>query len=248
MTSTLAPSVAGDHDPYRDSGDIMRMKSNHLDRKLSATARLPKRSTIIESPAGKSAQTSNSLQQSRSQDLKQAPQQHQAAIGGKTPPLLFAIPHRASASNLSNTLRQDAHAVAAGRVTSSRTNMNIKIIDESSPSSPTTENPNMVNKIDDGITLADLPQILQAAQAHESESDRPLSGAKGMRYIAELSALELTIVKHCALLNLSRSPLRDQFDLDEMLELVEVKKGGFWNKLFKPDKKNNLKKNKGDQC
>ena len=36
--------------PSRDSSDIMRMKTVHLDRKLSATARLPKRSTIIESP------------------------------------------------------------------------------------------------------------------------------------------------------------------------------------------------------
>ncbi|KAG8726379.1 hypothetical protein FRC12_023453, partial [Ceratobasidium sp. 428] len=48
-----AASASSNH---RDSNDIMRMKSVHLDRKLSATARLPKRSTIIESPTGKVAQ------------------------------------------------------------------------------------------------------------------------------------------------------------------------------------------------
>ena len=56
--------------------------------------------------------------------------------------------------------------------------------------------------------------------------------------------MELAIVKHSAVLALQRSPLRDQFDLDEILELVEVKKSSFWNKLFKPgnDKKNVKKK------
>ncbi|KAH9995483.1 hypothetical protein BJV77DRAFT_221908 [Russula vinacea] len=58
-TSVAAASASpaeAEHDPYRNSQDIMRMKSVHLDRKLSATAHLPKRSTIIESPSGKVAQ------------------------------------------------------------------------------------------------------------------------------------------------------------------------------------------------
>ncbi|KAJ2966038.1 hypothetical protein NUW54_g13923 [Trametes sanguinea] len=63
-------------------------------------------------------------------------------------------------------------------------------------------------------------------------------------FIAELTPLQLAIVKHCAVVVLQRSPLRDQFDLDEILELVEVKKSSFWNKIFKPgnDKKNVKKK------
>src|ERR1700722_18648600 len=63
------PTSGEEEDPYRNSGDIMRMKSVHLDRKLSATARLPKRSTIIESPAGKSAHPSDLLRSERSQEL-----------------------------------------------------------------------------------------------------------------------------------------------------------------------------------
>ena len=47
-----------DEDPYRD-GEINRLKSVHLDRKLSATARVPRRSTVVESPTGKVAQSSD---------------------------------------------------------------------------------------------------------------------------------------------------------------------------------------------
>ncbi|BGO94074.1 hypothetical protein NBRC10512_003707 [Rhodotorula toruloides] len=45
-------------DAYRDSSDIKRMKSVQLDRKLSATtARVPQRSTVIQSPSGRTAQS-----------------------------------------------------------------------------------------------------------------------------------------------------------------------------------------------
>ena len=56
--------------------------------------------------------------------------------------------------------------------------------------------------------------------------------------------MDLWSRSHCAVLVLQRSPLRNEFDLDEILELVEVKKSSFWNKLFKPgsDKKNLKKK------
>lgn len=45
-------------DPYHNSDSIMKMKSMHLDRRLSPS--VPKQSTIIESPAGKSVQPSSS--------------------------------------------------------------------------------------------------------------------------------------------------------------------------------------------
>ncbi|GAA5989573.1 hypothetical protein JCM10908_000535 [Rhodotorula pacifica] len=43
-------------DIYRDSNDIKRMKSFQLDRKLSSTnAHVPKRSTVVQSPSGRTA-------------------------------------------------------------------------------------------------------------------------------------------------------------------------------------------------
>ncbi|GAA5899433.1 hypothetical protein JCM6882_009115 [Rhodosporidiobolus microsporus] len=48
-------------DAYRDSTDIKRMKSVQLDRKLSSTtARLPKRSTVVQSPSGRTVQSEDS--------------------------------------------------------------------------------------------------------------------------------------------------------------------------------------------
>jgi hypothetical protein len=71
VESPMSPSNG--QDPYRNSGDIHRLKSVHLDRKLSATAHIPKRSTIVESPTGKTAQTSDMQAQQRSQQPTSTP-------------------------------------------------------------------------------------------------------------------------------------------------------------------------------
>src|SRR5271170_6652247 len=51
-------STEAERQARRESSEITPIRSvHHLDRKLSATSRIPKRSTIIESPAGNLAQT-----------------------------------------------------------------------------------------------------------------------------------------------------------------------------------------------
>jgi hypothetical protein len=100
--------------------------------------------------------------------------------------------------------------------------------------------PGTLPKRDDALTLADIPQLMEVAQAREQQRSLPREGATP--FIAELSALELAIVKHSAVLALMRSPLKDHVELDEILEMIESKKSGFWNKLFKGDKKNVKKK------
>jgi hypothetical protein len=116
------------------------------------------------------------------------------------------------------------------------------IVDDSVPNSPSAgaEETTLGKRSDDALTLADIPQWVEVAQAREQQRSLPRESATP--YIAELGALELAIVKHCAVLMLTRSPLKDQFDLDEILEMVEVKKAGFWGKLFKGDNKKNMKK------
>lgn len=101
-----------------------------------------------------------------------------------------------------------------------------------------------VSEPDKSIMLSDIPQLMEAVQAREQPS---LPRERPILHIAELSTLELTIVKYCAVLTLHRSPLRDKFDLDEILELVEMKGGSFWNKLFRGgDSKKNVKR-EGEQ-
>jgi len=124
-----------------------------------------------------------------------------------------------------------------------RSNTEVKIVDESAPNSPAggpdPDEPPLPDP-DDGITLADIPQLMEAAQAREQQRSLPRQST--VPHVAELSALELAIVKHSAVLALQRSPLREQIELDELLELIETKKGGFWKQLFKAGDKKNVKK------
>jgi hypothetical protein len=241
------------------------MKSVHLDRKSSATARLPKRSTIVESPAGKSAHHSDALRAQRSQELgilqpprsaqqiAQAPQgqqvqqvqqgQRSPQPPGRSPPQPYASP-RPNRELHPGHIDIGQHGQIA-RPSSARNNTEVKIVDESIPNSPAggLEEPSMLS-VDNGITLADIPHLMEVAQAREQQ--RSLPRESSIPCIAELSPLELAIMKHSAVLALHRSPLKEHFDLDEILESLEVKKGGFWNKLFKPGNNKNSVKKKGE--
>ena len=263
-------SASNGQDPYRNSGDINRLKSVHLDRKLSATAHIPKRSTIVESPTGKTAQTSDMQTQQRSQQPTSTPrpmqvrgntsQSQQATIQqprsvGRSPeqqqvqtspiPLQGPLPQflqqqqqqgqspsqRPTRPTLSPEVSLDAQGF---KPPYARGNSEVKIIEDSAPSSPSLaydDNPLHQQHTDDGITLADIPQLVQVAQARAQHRQLPRDSA--IPFIAELSALELAIVKHSAAVILTKSPLKDQMDMDEIFDLLEMKKGGFWNRLFK---------------
>ncbi|PPQ88709.1 hypothetical protein CVT25_009473 [Psilocybe cyanescens] len=246
------PSTPTGSELYRNSGDIMRMKSVHLDRKLSATARLPKRSTIVESPAGRSVHPydlpqrhepgahgtlhQNNVHVHQSQQGQQGQFQSQQSA---QPQHQYSPPSQYNTRVNMGKLPVDSQGQAL-RPSLTRNNTEVMIVDESAPNSPAGGEESSIPKRDEGLTLADIPQLMEVAQAREQQ--RSLPRESSTPYIAELSALELTIVKHCAVLALTRSPLKDQFDLDEILDMVETKKSGFWNKLFKGDKKNVKKK------
>lgn len=224
------------------------MKSVHLDRKLSATARLPKRSTIVESPAGRSVHPSEVLQPQKQQEhhptsqvapSQQHGQQGQVHYQGQSSPQhpSPSPPQRTHPGKLPVDVDHQGQAL---KPSFARNNAEVMIVDESVPASPAAGDEPHIHSLDDGITLADLPQIMEVAQAREQQ--RSLPRQNSTPFIAELSPVELAIVKHCAVLTLTRSPLKDQIDLDELLEMVETKKTGFWKTLFKNDKKNIKKK------
>ncbi|THH30725.1 hypothetical protein EUX98_g3482 [Antrodiella citrinella] len=237
-------------DPYRDSGDINRLRSVHLDRKLSATARVPKRSTIVESPTGKVAHPADTHQRSEHSSQRPTPSQSQSYNKLTKPPPASALVQSVPVTSTAGPSRPrlmppgtiDFDGQGQIRATLGRNNTEVMIVDDSAPTSPAGGMDEPTLPGEDGITLADIPQIVEAAQAREQH--RSLPRQSSIPFIADLGALELSIVKHCAVLALQRSPLRDQFDLDEILELVENKKPTFWNKFFKAgnDKKNVKKK------
>jgi hypothetical protein len=254
ITATVATGSSGlhnqtntDSDPYRNSGDFARMKSVYLDRKLSATARLPKRSTVIESPTGKSVHPSDALHLQRSQDLE-----YQRYAQTRSPPVGPQQPPQAPRAQPAKSF-EPAHApppLQLPQPQPSRNTTQVNIVDESVPSTSghgtidddVTRRGSSDTAHDDSITLADIGQMMAAAQAREQRRSLPCESS--IPYIAELNPLELAIVRHAAVLALYQSPLRDQFDLEEILDLLELKKGGFFYKLFKTgnDKKNVKKK------
>lgn len=129
----------------------------------------------------------------------------------------------------------------------------IEIVDDPSPhqSAASAEGPVLggnsePTQDEEGITLADIPVALEAEQAREQHrhSLLPRSGT----LLSELSALEYLIVRHVAALLLSseNSGLRDVIALDELLEIIDARKGTFWNKLFKGNKKEKVDKKKGE--
>jgi len=240
---------------------------NNVERKISATARLPKRSTIIESPAGKIAHPSDIGQYGhRSHEPSgqnqhtsanyvaqpQRPQVHQltpeqesllpyhqptppSQHPTQSPPCQYAKPSLAK-------LPIDPQTGQVLRPAFARNNTEVMILEDSTPNSPTGGEESQFDPANESkaFSLGDIHSIVEAVQAREQH--RSLPRETSLPYIAELSALELAIAKHFAVLALTRSSLKDSFDLEELLEMVEPKKSNFWQKLFRGDKKAPKKK------
>ncbi|KAF8757767.1 Zinc-binding domain present in Lin-11, Isl-1, Mec-3 [Rhizoctonia solani] len=79
----------------------------------------------------------------------------------------------------------------------------------------------------------------------EAEQRRSLPRQGSRRMIAELGPLEQLVVKHAAVQSLLRTPIRDAIDMDELGELLELKKNTFWGKLFKAARTSRGSRKKG---
>ncbi|KAH7335392.1 hypothetical protein B0J17DRAFT_669953 [Rhizoctonia solani] len=246
----LASTSSSAH--HRDS-DIMRMKSVHLDRKLSATARLPKRSTIVESPTGKVAQrtdvgTQKGAQQAGSMLVmgssappSQAGSMHHVPLTNSVPVTVRQPTPRAPnqiQTQPTPPLSQGESPTGVLRPPFARNNTQVRIVDDSL-ASPVGEDQYEGAESGEGLTLGDIPQLVEA----EQRRSLPRQGSR--RMIAELGPLEQLVVKHAAVQSLLRSPIRDAIDMDELGELLELKKNTFWGKLFKGGKDKQGIKKKG---
>lgn len=229
------------YDAYRDSTDIKRMKSVNLDRKLSSTtARIPKRSTVIQSPAGRVAQPNDASNFAK----PPVPSRKDQPI---LDPSRAATVPRPSVPTLPQSYRSLPPDSApspnpGGRPPYLRATTQVRIIDEQGPDqfqhqldAPILGAPSQDEK---GITLADLPHVMEAEQ-------RRFASPRTGTLLSELSALEYFIVKHVAALMLSseNSPFKDVVPLDELLDIIDARKNTFWGKLFKGgNEKKNVKK------
>jgi hypothetical protein len=265
--STVRPSAT-----HRNSSDIIRMKGSvHLDRKLSATARVPKRSTVVEAPLGKIAQPTDVQHVQRNGGHSQHPGpagHHREKKGSKpainteltpAPPGLTTVPptpvHTQPPPLVSHpSMRKDSQSTPVKIVDDVRSDgdheheplesSHVHATKRDAPGGTAVSLLASTGFADSDeavfLGLGDIPQLLESEQAREQHRSLPRLGDKPA--IAELNPLELLIVKHFAVLALLRSPLKDQFDLDEILELIEMKKSTFWNRIFKGNDKKNIKK------
>ena len=233
------------YEAYRDSAEIKRMKSVNLDRKLSTTARIPKRSTVIESPAGRSVQPTDG--QAPSWSVPRSPEVAPRGSPNQPGPPVPASPgrDRQGSQSYGKTLRpgeKPPRPPPLGEPPSSRpgygrTLTAVRVVDDQpadniAPRDGPVE-PILTARDEEGLTLADLPQAMEAEQARH-EHRPPPRPAQGV-LLSELSALEYVIVKHAAALTLASdsSPFRDVISMDELLELIEARKNTFWGKIFK---------------
>ncbi|KAI9636708.1 uncharacterized protein MKK02DRAFT_25397 [Dioszegia hungarica] len=201
--------------------DVKRMKSVvTLDRKLSSTARLPQRSTVVESPAGRIANEDGRVVSARAKD--------------GSPPKIIA-------DDLTEDDPPGSATVDVIRPAFARNNTSVMIVNDNNTDLP----PEIVDQLqthqamqeDDAITLGDIPMLADQTRrlgGHDQSSRRPL--------LAGLNQLQSLILKHFALLALQKSGLGHLIELDEVLELLDVRKNQWWNKIFKGNVKDKQKK------
>jgi hypothetical protein len=195
--------------------DVKRVKSVTLDRKLSSTARLPQRSTVVESPAGKMADENGQM----------------VAPRDSTVPVV--IPPGGEQA-----------VVDVIRPAFARNNTQIRIvsqtnaIEDGSPEPPSREVSSSTLMIpgrrvqeDDAITLNDIPML--ASRSHP-RSPRDL--------VASLSPLEALIVRHFALLAVCKTGIGHLVEIDDVIELLDSRKNQWWNKIFKGQSKKDQKR------
>ncbi|KAG0360786.1 hypothetical protein BG005_009866 [Podila minutissima] len=202
-------------------GDIKRVKSTHLDRKLSNSARIPRRQTVIE------------------HQRRRAPPSDYSGRNLTVPP---------GGVQLSDN--------AAGGTETEPAALEIEIVDDPSAEAQDEEDLADVDgpRPDAPPTLSDLTERLRISTADLTPNShgrvRPGHGsAPGSQhlsvpnalnasrhpkrqYLSELSALELFIVKHLAVLTLAPI-VQEYFTLEELLDLIGQRKQTLWGRFVK---------------
>ena len=199
-------------------GDIKRVKSTHLDRKLSNSARIARRQTVIEHqrrrPPGGDAGVSEA----------EEGQGHSIHTDPEVSMLEFEIIDESEITNDDDDATQVERRKSAAPVTLSDLTDKLRI------TAATNGSPNA---------------SLRAWSGHGSQHlQLPSSSNRKRQYLNELSALELFIVKHLAVLMLA--PLvSEYFTPEELLDLIGQRKQTLWGRFVK-GLKTDKKKSKGN--
>lgn len=268
---TASITTAEDSDELHLEGtDIKRMKSTNLDRKLSTKAKVPHISTVVGSPSGHlpavqkptSPLDGNVTRKSPTYYHDGTPVDRTQSDGGRrTPARSRDVSPNGRAQHLyPGGQQQQRHVppqshqeqqyvgtkqgpIVPIRPAFARHNTDVRIQDQGPLRQPSGDDSgHMIADPDEQLTLADIPQLLQQEQAREQHRQLPTFDGKA---IADLSALELFVIKHLAVLMLQQGPLKDVVPFDELIDFIDIRKNTFWGKLFKGGKDKKKVEKKG---
>ena len=201
---------------YRKSQEMRRLESMYLEGHMSNKAHMPQFSTIVGGPSSYATRPSEPDGTPLHNPWETAPPQ---------PPTAAAAP----------SVTVDAPVVPV-RAPFARHNTDILVREDNAssitPSDPLTH--------DEGITLADIPMILQA----ERERER-MPHEREHRPVSSLAPEELLVLRYVALAQLQRSAIAEHVDIDDLLETLEVRKSTFWGKFFRGGKERRDVRRKG---
>ncbi|KAI8595224.1 rho-GTPase-activating protein [Dissophora ornata] len=195
-------------------GDIKRVKSTHLDRKLSNSARIPRRQTVIERQRRQPAATGSILNELASADNAAM----QSATVAEAAPLEIEIIEERHPDALQHDDEED--------------------IEGPNPHAPATLS-DLTERLRISATVNASPTAsIRLRQSQGSAQGHPLlevtnaSSHPKRQYLSELSALELFIVKHLAVLTLA-PVVSEYFTLEELLDLIGQRKQTLWGRFVK---------------
>ncbi|MCO5565745.1 hypothetical protein L7F22_019419 [Adiantum nelumboides] len=261
--SASITTAEGSEDGHLDGTDIKRKKSTNLDRKLSTKAKVPHISTVVGSPSGhlpavqkpSSPLDANVTRKSPTNFYDSTAVDRSQSDGGRRTPVRSRdVSPNGRAQHLypggQQQQRQEQQYVGTKqgpivpiRPAFARHNTDVRIQDQGPLRQPSGDDSgHLIADPDEQLTLADIPQLLQQEQAREQHRQLPTYDG---RAIADLSALELFVIKHLAVLMLQQGPLKDVVPFDELIDFIDIRKNTFWGKLFKGGKDKKKVEKKG---
>ncbi|KAF9133333.1 hypothetical protein BGW39_010037 [Mortierella sp. 14UC] len=194
-------------------GDIKRVKSTHLDRKLSNSARIARRQTVIEHQRRRPPGDDFSVSEAGAEG-----QGHTIHTDPEISMLEFEIIDESEITNDDDDAAQVERRKSTAPVTLSDLTDKLRI------STAANGSPSASLRARSGHGSAHGSQHLQLSNNSNASRKR--------QYLNELSALELFIVKHLAVLMLA-PVVSDYFTPEELLDLIGQRKQTLWGRFVK---------------
>ncbi|WFC97008.1 Rho-type GTPase activating protein Rga1 [Malassezia brasiliensis] len=226
-----AELTSAESSTYRKSHELKRLETLYLDQHLSTTARVPRYSAVVGSGTPGRATRASSDAGERSPPPKSerspVPGSGSASCARVADVSVVAGDVDLGAESDVPLLNPwDAEASSAA-IVSVRSRASQEEDDERAPTELGTHLPS-----EEGITLADIPLILQAEQDREQLGGEGAAELRERRTYSSLAPEELYVLKHVALARLQQSPLAELVATEHVLELVDARRNTFWNRLL----------------